>query len=473
MNKKTLKFPEGFLWGSAQSAEQTEHNGYNENVPNTTFKHWYEVERDRFFDGKFTMNDWEHKYKDDLKIANDLNINSMRISFNWARLMPSLDEVNQEGINFYKDVFAEMRKNGIEKIFACINHSELPMWVQENGPVHSKNYIQYFEKYYKLLFDNFSEDVDVWATYNESTVYINGQYWYNQHWPNEVNFKDGIRAMWHLNVTHHMAVREHRERGMKSEIGSIQVVLPFIPRSNNPDDIHAAKLAECFEWRGFVEPQFKGEMPKLLMEELKKRNLLPEEIFLPEEIELVKNTDGGDYLGINYYRPGRAMAVPYHPNWDQKTILPNTHFYNDYNFPGKRMNPYRGWEIHPQSLHKLLMVIKEEFGNIKTYITENGMGVENENRYRNEAGEIQDDYRIDFFEEHLYWLHKAIIDGANCHGFHMWTYIDNWSWSNAYKNRYGFIELDLDTGERKYKKSAQWAKELFGTSELKLNKNYE
>ncbi len=26
----------------------------------------------------------------------------------------------------------------------------------------------------------------------------------------------------------------------------------------------------------------------------------------------------------------------------------------------------------------------------------------------------------------------------------MWTCMDNWSWLNAYKNRYGFIAVDLD-----------------------------
>ena len=37
----------------------------------------------------------------------------------------------------------------------------------------------------------------------------------------------------------------------------------------------------------------------------------------------------------------------------------------------------------------------------------------------------------------------AIADGANCVGYHYWGLIDNWSWSNAFKNRYGFVEVDL------------------------------
>ena len=45
-------------------------------------------------------------------------------------------------------------------------------------------------------------------------------------------------------------------------------------------------------------------------------------------------------------------------------------------------------------------------------------------------------------------------------GYHAWTGIDCWSWNNAYKNRYGFIGLDLKTQKRTIKKSGFWYKEL-------------
>jgi 6-phospho-beta-glucosidase len=83
------------------------------------------------------------------------------------------------------------------------------------------------------------------------------------------------------------------------------------------------------------------------------------------------------------------------------------------------------------------------------------MGVENEGRF-DENGQIQDDYRIDFVRDHLKWLHKGISEGSNCLGYHMWTFIDNWSWCNAYKNRYGFVSLNLETQERTIKKSGEW-----------------
>ena len=36
------------------------------------------------------------------------------------------------------------------------------------------------------------------------------------------------------------------------------------------------------------------------------------------------------------------------------------------------------------------------------------MGVEGEERFVNEQGVIEDDYRIEFVQDHLKWVHQAI-----------------------------------------------------------------
>jgi beta-glucosidase len=107
------------------------------------------------------------------------------------------------------------------------------------------------------------------------------------------------------------------------------------------------------------------------------------------------------------------------------------------------------------------MRIKNEYGDIEWLVTENGMGVENEGNFKNEDGVIQDDYRIEFISEHLRWLLKAIEEGSNCKGYMLWAFTDNVSPQNAFKNRYGLIEIDLDDNRnRRIKKSGYWYKEV-------------
>ena len=86
-----------------------------------------------------------------------------------------------------------------------------------------------------------------------------------------------------------------------------------------------------------------------------------------------------------------------------------------------------------KGIYDTLMNLKENYGNIRCYISENGMGVEGEERFVNEQGVIEDDYRIEFVQDHLKWVHQAIQEGSNVQGYHMWTCMDNWSWLNAYK----------------------------------------
>lgn len=135
-------------------------------------------------------------------------------------------------------------------------------------------------------------------------------------------------------------------------------------------------------------------------------------------------------------------------------------YYDAYDMPGRRVNLDRGWEIYPQALYDIAINIKENYGNIPWYVSENGMGVSNEERFMNADGMIEDDYRIEFVKEHLTWLHKGIEAGSNCFGYHMWTPIDCWSWLNAYKNRYGFISNNIHTQIKTIKKSGRWFKQV-------------
>jgi 6-phospho-beta-glucosidase/beta-glucosidase len=164
-----------------------------------------------------------------------------------------------------------------------------------------------------------------------------------------------------------------------------------------------------------------------------------------------------DLLGINYYRPRRVKAKESLPNLEG--VFSPEWFYDDYEMPGRRMNTSRGIEIYPHGLYDIAKKIQLEYGNIDWFVSENGIGIQGEETFI-EGGQVQDNYRIAFLKEHLIELHQAMTEGSNCLGYHMWTFVDCWSWQNAFKNRYGFYRLDLETGEKTVKKSGLWFKEV-------------
>lgn len=273
-----------------------------------------------------------------------------------------------------------------------------------------------------------------------------------------MNLKEGIQVLYHEALASAKAIAVYHSMNLSGEIGIILNLTPTYPRDeHNEADVNAAKFVDGFFNRSFLDPAVKGHFPEDMVAWAKVNDLLPETT--PEDLAIIaENTV--DLLGVNYYQPRRAKAKETPVETRPEGLLPED-FYDVYDMPGKKMNPYRGWEIYEKGIYDTLMNLKENYGNIHCYISENGMGVEGEERFVNEQGVIEDDYRIEFVQDHLKWVHQAIQEGSNVQGYHMWTCMDNWSWLNAYKNRYGFIAVDLDDdAKRTIKKSGRWFKEM-------------
>jgi len=160
-----------------------------------------------------------------------------------------------------------------------------------------------------------------------------------------------------------------------------------------------------------------------------------------------------DFLGVNYYVPRRVKAkeIP-----DKN--FQNPEFYFDYYLnPQGRFNPFRdNNEIWPVAVYDISKNIQNNYGNIPWYIAEIGIAMDLESEGNPIDGVIDDNFRTELLKEHLVELHKAIEEGSNCFGVHMWTFIDCWSWTNSFRRRYGFYRLDLESGERIIKKNALW-----------------
>lgn len=247
------------------------------------------------------------------------------------------------------------------------------------------------------------------------------------------------------------------------EIGIILSLTPSYPRDiNNKDDVLASKICHDFFVRSFLDPCVLGVPNKDLTELLKNHNLMPN--YTEEELLCIKDNTI-DFLGFNYYFPRRVKC-----KLDASKEVKGPHdFYDDYAMPNRKFNMDRGWEIYEKGIYDILVDIKENYGNIKTYISENGFGRHGgDERDMDKDGFIHDDSRIEFIKDHLKMVHKAIEEGANCVGYHMWSLMDNWSMGNAYKNRYGFLFVDRENGlKRKIKKSGYWFSTLSKSNILK------
>ena len=447
-------FPKNFWWGAATSGPQAEgtFNKANKNV----FDYWFEISKETFHNGvgPTTASNFYNSYKDDIKMFKEIGLNSYRTSIQWTRLIKDLEtgEVCEDGVRFYNNVIDESIKNGLEVVIN-LHHFDLPVELYDKYKGwESRKVVDLFVQFAKTCFDLFGDRVKHWTTFNEPIVVIEGQYLYKFHYPCVVDGKRANQAAYNIALASAKTIKTYKEGNYDGEIGIILNLTPSYPRSNSEKDIEAADIADLYFNRMFLDPAVKGTFPEKLVSILQNDNVLWETVEGDEQIFL----DGKvDFLGINYYQPRRVKERE--TEYTESTWMPDKYFEN-YLMPGRRINEHRGWEIYPEAIYDIAMNIKNNYGNIKWYVSENGMGVEGEEKFKDENGVINDDYRIEFIKEHLMFLHKAIEDGTKCFGYHLWTPIDCWSWCNSYKNRYGFISLDLETLEKRVKKSGEWIK---------------
>lgn len=453
------KFPKDFWWGTASSGPQTEGTYEGDNKGENIWDYWFEKEPEKFFNqvGSDTASAFYKKYEEDIQLMKQTGHNSFRTSIQWSRLIPNgVGEVNQIAVDFYNDVIDELIANDIEP-FMNLFHFDMPMPLQEKGGWENRETVDAYTEFAKTCFELFGDRVKKWFTHNEPIVPVEAGYLYEFHYPLVVDMKRAAQVGFNTALSSARAIQAYRDLGQDGEIGIILNLTPSYPRDeNNPEDVEAAKLADAFFNRSFLDSSVNGEFPVELVD------LLAEIDYLPEvedgDLEIIKNNTV-DILGVNYYQPRRIKAKESEKS-DSKGIMPHDYF-DSYEMPGRKMNPYRGWEIYEEGIYDILTNLRENYGNIKCFISENGMGVEGEERYINEDGQIEDDYRIEFVKDHLKYVSQAIDEGSNVRGYHMWTCMDNWSWTNAYKNRYGFISLDLDNDhKRTIKKSGHWFNEM-------------
>ena len=86
-----------------------------------------------------------------------------------------------------------------------------------------------------------------------------------------------------------------------------------------------------------------------------------------------------------------------------------------------------GWEVFPQGLTDTLTWVKERYGDIPLYITENGAAFFDPPVA--EGDRVRDPLRIDYLHKHIGAVQTAIDAGCDIRGYMVWSLLDNLEWS--------------------------------------------
>ena len=456
-------FPKDFIWGAATAAIQIEGAAREGGKGLSQWDVFCQKNPDKIFEAATPeiACDHYHRYKEDIQLMKQCGHNGYRLSIAWTRIFPKgFGELNKEGVAFYRSLFEELLSKGIEPN-VTLYHWDLPQSLAEIGGWENKEVIQHFVYYASQCFESFGDLVRKLVTFNEPGWSTLQSYMTGLHPPCKKDPGSALQVSHNILVAHAKAIEAFRSQKKAGEIGIVLNMSPIYSVSKDTADQKAALLADGILNRWFAEPVLIGNYPKDIWELYESCELLPKHT--TEELQLIQK-NLVDFIGVNYYYPQYASSdAPesiYHLNTSgKKEEACKFAIKNIFRFVKNPQGKFTnwGWEIHPQGLTELLERIHHYRPNIPIYVTENGIGlIEN----LNEKQIVDDQERIDFVREHLIAAHKALQNGVNLKGYYMWSLMDNFSWINGYKKRYGFLFIDRKTQNRYLKKSAYWFKKV-------------
>lgn len=468
MSKVTLAIPPDFILGAAASAWQTEGWHGKKAGQDSYLDAWYQQDRQAWHNGygPAVATDFINRYREDVALMKASGLTHYRTSINWSRFLLDYEtaEVDEDYARYYDALLDEMRANDIEPML-CLEHYELPaVLLEKYGGWGSPVVVDLFLRYAEKVFARYAGKVRRWFVFNEPIVVQTRVYLDALRWPGHQSTSTWMQWNHHKNLATARVVRLFRDCGYTGSVGTILNPEVTWARSDAPHDRWAAEIYDLFYNRVFLDPAIKGEYPAALLQLLAQHQVAWH--YSEADLALIAE-NRVDEVGLNLYYPHRVKAPS--RAWHPETPFHPAYYYEPFERPGRRMNRSRGWEIAPRIVAAMAHRMRDEYDNFPWFIAENGMGIENEAQFRDASGEIQDDYRIEFIAEHLYEALRAREAGINCQGYMLWSFTDNVSPMNAFKNRYGLIEIDLaNQRQRRMKKSAHWYRQLRDSRQLTL-----
>lgn len=466
--KVTDKFPDNFLWGGATAANQYE-GGWNldgrgmsidDVITGGSVDKEREITLPKPLPGVYYPNheatDFYHHYKEDIKLFAEMGFKIYRFSISWSRIFPNGDEKepNKKGLEFYDRVIDELRKYNIEPL-VTISHYENPLNLSlKYGGWKNRKLIDFYTNYAETLFNYFKGRVHYWLTFNEINMLTDA--WGAVFGGGMLEKKDNTpqnryQALHNQLVASAKVVKLAHQIDSENKMGCMLAYHCGYPYTCKPEDIMLAEKYDQIHNLIAGDVHVRGRYPGFALRYFAENNI---EIQM-DNYDLKTLTEGTvDFVSLSYYS---STCVGSEEDKAKDKGNGTTGLMN----PNLKASEW-GWTIDPMGLRWVLNKLYDRY-QIPIMVVENGLGAIDK---VSDDGEIHDQYRIDYVDQHVKAMRQALKDGVNLIGYTYWGCTDVVSASTGeFKKRYGFIfvnKFDNGSGDfsRKKKDSFYWYKNL-------------
>lgn len=441
-----LVFPRNFQFGAATAAFQVE-GGWNEDGKGLstwdTFMH--QKKRSAHWRAAEFAVDTYHDPLTDIDLLASLGMNAYRFSLSWSRILPlGRGTANPKGLDYYKRLLDVLVARNITP-FVTIFHWDMPQALEDKtGGFIGRDCASYYADYTELVVRSFGDRVKHWITLNEPWEHAMFGHFLGEHAPGIQNPWSYFRVAHHQLLGHGLAVERIRSIDPDAKVGITLSQFPVFPVTKTSECLSAARFADAFVNRFYLDGLYKGQYPADLWE----RMWVFKPMIKPGDLAIISRKT--DFLGVNYYSPMFAKDIWYLPffrAWIDRSNPGSQEFIEDEQLGA---GPY------PSGLYQLAMRYRDEYGNPSVYVTENGTKCDEQI-----VGEqVLDPYRQRYMELYLNQLVRANRDGADIRGYFVWSLMDLNEWAHGYGYPMGLIHVNHETQKRTIKSSAYWYRDL-------------
>ncbi|XP_007452087.1 PREDICTED: lactase-phlorizin hydrolase [Lipotes vexillifer] len=442
-------FRDDFLWGVSSSAYQIEGAWDADGKGPSTwdnFTHTPGSNVKNSATGDIACDSYNH-LDADLNMLRALKVKAYRFSISWSRIFPTgrNTSVNIRGVDYYNRLIDGLVASSISPMVTLF-HWDLPQALQDIGGWENPSLIELFNSYADFCFQTFGDRVKFWMTFNDPTSqawlgYGSGEFPPNVNDPGWGPYRIGhaiIKAHARVYHTYDEKYRQEQKGVISLSLGAhwAEPQSPGVPR-----DVEAADRMLQFSLGWFAHPIFRnGDYPDAMKWKVGNRSELQHlatsrlPSFAEEEKRYISAT--ADVFCLNTYssrivRHATPRLNP--PSYEDDRELTKR---EDSSWPSTAVNRAASW-----GMRRLLNWIKEEYGDVPIYITENGAGLTDP--------KVEDTDRIFYHKTYINEALKAYrLDGVDLRGYAAWSLMDSFEWLNGYTVKFGLYHVDFNNVNR-------------------------
>jgi len=386
-------FPEGFLFGTAQSAHQVEGGNVN-----SDWWAWEHAAGTPCVEPSGDGCDFYHRYRDDIALMAGLGLNALRFGIEWARIEPEEGEFSQAALDHYRRVLVSCRERGIAPI-VTFHHFTLPRWLQARGGFLLDEFPALFERYSRRAAAGLGDLIAYACTINEPEGLGEGGFVLGVNPPGR---RGDIDGMWRVASN---VLEAHRlgAAAIRAQAGIPTGVTLALPDLQYEDG--AGPGEDHVELNARVSDRF---------------------------FELARHDD---FVGVQTYTRNRfGPEGPRGPHVAWGRGLPQE----------AADTTQLGQEFYPQALGNTIRRAWRSTGGTPILVTESGIAT------------AFDEKRIRYVDAAMREVLACLESGIDVRSYLYWSLLDNYEWSLGYGPKFGMVAVDRQTFARHPKPSAQW-----------------